>query len=132
MIRPTHVLVVDDDADLRDMLLAIFGIAGVEVETAANGLQALSTLDARVPDVILLDIGLPIYSGYEVCRRIRRLQGGQQIVIIAQTGWGAKEDRERTHEAGFNQHLVKPIDPQALMTLLGTMTVPNAIPNPLP
>ena len=79
--------------------------------------------------MILLDIGLPIYSGYDVCRRIRQMPGGEQIVIFAQTGWGAKEDRELSREAGFNHHLVKPIDPNALMKLLAALSIPNATQN---
>ncbi len=71
--------------------------------------------------MILLDIGLPKLTGYEACRRIRQQPGGKELVIIAQTGWGQEEDRQRTHEAGFDHHMVKPVDPQALMKLLAEL-----------
>ena len=74
------------------------------------------------PDVILLDIGLPKLNGYEACRRIREQPGGKEVVIIAQTGWGQDEDRQRTHDAGFDHHMVKPVDPTALMKLLAGLS----------
>lgn len=123
------ILVVDDNRDGADSLSIILRAMGNQTRIAYDGAQAIEVAKEFHPDVILLDIGLPSLSGYEVCRRIRQLPGGQQIVIIAQTGWSAKEDRERTREAGFNLHLVKPIDPQALMTLLATLKMPNAIQN---
>jgi CheY-like chemotaxis protein len=67
---------------------------------------------------VLLDIGLPKLDGHEVCRRIRKQPGGKQIIMIAQTGWGQVEDRQRTCEAGFDHHMVKPLDPHALRKLL--------------
>lgn len=70
------------------------------------------------PDVILLDIGLPKLTGYEASRRIREQPWGNDVVLIALTGWGQEEDRRRSHEAGFDHHMVKPVDPEALMNLL--------------
>ncbi len=70
------------------------------------------------PDVILLDIGLPKVNGYDACRRIRQATEGPQPLIIAQTGWGQEEDRQKTRDAGFDHHMVKPVDPDLLMKLL--------------
>ena len=70
------------------------------------------------PEILLFDIGLPKLNGYEACRRIREQPWGKDMVLIAVTGWGQDEDRRRSREAGFDDHLVKPVDPQALMTLL--------------
>lgn len=78
------------------------------------------------PGVILLDIGLPKLNGYEACRRIREQPWGKESVIIAQTGWGQDEDRQRTHDAGFDHHLVKPVDPTALDKLLASMDAAKA------
>jgi CheY-like chemotaxis protein len=77
-----------------------------------------------LPDVVLLDIGLLRLDGYQACRRIREQPWGRAMVLIAVTGWGQEEDRQRSHEAGFDHHLVKPVDPHALMKLLaGLQTV---------
>ena len=93
-------------------------IMGNEVRTAKDGLQAVEAAAAFQPDVILLDIGMPKLNGYEACRRIREQPGGQKAVLIALTGWGQDEDKRRSAEAGFNHHLVKPVDPAALGELL--------------
>lgn len=113
-----RILVVDDNRDSADSLSMLLKMMGNQTRTAYDGAEAISVTEEFQPDVILLDIGLPLINGYEVCRRIRQQPGGGQIVIIAQTGWGAKEDRDRTCEAGFNLHLVKPIDPHDMMKLL--------------
>ena len=73
--------------------------------------------------MVLLDIGLPKLNGYEACRRIREQPWGKGMVLIALTGWGQEEDRRRSHEAGFDHHMVKPVDPHALMKLLAGLTV---------
>jgi CheY-like chemotaxis protein len=79
-------------------------------------------LRAHHPWLARLDIGLAKLNGYEACRRIREQPGGEALVIIAQTGWGQDENRERTHEAGFDHHMVKPVDPQTLMKLLAELS----------
>ncbi len=86
-------------------------------------LHARCTSDRRLSSSTRrdLDIGLPKLNGYETCRCIRKQAGGSKPVIIAQTGWGQNEDRQRTHEAGFNHHLVKQVDPAALMKLLASL-----------
>lgn len=93
-------------------------ILGNDTHTAYDGEEAVAAADRFRPEVILLDIGLPKRNGYEVCRHIRDQPWGKQLVIIAQTGWGQEEDRQRSHDAGFDYHLVKPVDPTALMKML--------------
>jgi thiamine-phosphate pyrophosphorylase len=83
--------------------------------------EAVSVAEAFRPDVLLLDIGMPKLNGFEACRRIREQPWGRKMVLIAQTGWGTEEDRQRSREAGFDHHLVKPVAPQALMALMAEM-----------
>jgi CheY-like chemotaxis protein len=87
--------------------------------------EAVAAAAEYRPDVVLLDIGLPGLNGYEACRRIRRLPGGGGVVLIAQTGWGQEEDIRLSREAGFDRHLVKPVDPHDLMQLLADMSIAN-------
>ena len=113
-----RILVVDDNQDGADSLSMMLKMMGNDTHTAYDGEEAVvAALEFR-PNVILLDIGLPKLTGYEVCRHLRQHTLGNDLVIIAQTGWGQDDDRQRTHEAGFDHHMVKPVDPQALMKLL--------------
>ncbi len=86
--------------------------------TAYNGLEALQSAATFRPDVMLLDIGLPKLNGYEVARHVRRQPGGGHITLIALTGWGQEEDKRRATEAGFDHHMTKPVDVEALEKLL--------------
>ena len=115
---------------------AVAKLMGIEYEILGNrDGRLLPTLEARFeliglirrfqPDLILLDLGLPKLNGYEACRRIRQQSVGVKPVIVAQTGWGQEEDRQRTREAGFDHHFVKPIDPDAHMNLLATLIPAN-------
>jgi signal transduction histidine kinase len=113
-----RILVVDDNRDGADSLSGLLAALGNDTCTAYDGAEAVAAAGEFRPDVILLDIGLPKLNGYEACRRIRQLPGGSGVVLIAQTGWGQEEDRQRTREAGFDRHLVKPVDPEELMQLL--------------
>lgn len=113
-----RVLIVDDSRDGADSLAMILDLMGNETRTAYDGEEAVAAADEFRPEVILLDIGLPKLNGYETCRRIRQEPWGKQILIIAQTGWGQEDVRLRTQEAGFNHHLVKPVDTAELMRLL--------------
>jgi CheY-like chemotaxis protein len=115
-------LIVDDNRDSADSLSMMLKIRGNATRTAYDGEAAVTTAREYRPDVILLDIGLPKLNGYEACRRIRQQPGGKSPIIIAQTGWGQDEDRQRTLESGFDYHLVKPVDPQALMELLAELS----------
>ncbi len=95
---------------------------GHETQTAHDGLEAIEAAERLRPDVVLLDIGLPKLNGYEVCRRIRQQPWGKDLVLVALTGWGQEEDRQRSTEAGFDTHLVKPVDHEALAELLASLS----------
>ena len=111
---PLRVLVVDDNADAADSLVALLDALGHTTSVARDGPEGLRLALEAQPDLVLLDIGLPGMSGYEVARAIRRNQGVRQIVLIALTGWGAQSDQQQSHEAGFDQHLTKPVSLEAL------------------
>ncbi len=111
---PMRVLVVDDNADAADSLVALLEALGHTTSVARDGPEGLRLALEAQPDLVLLDIGLPGMSGYEVARAIRRNQGVRQIVLIALTGWGAQSDQQQSHEAGFDQHLTKPVSLEAL------------------
>jgi signal transduction histidine kinase/ActR/RegA family two-component response regulator len=113
-----RVLVVDDNRDAADMLAEMLGMSGFETAVEYTGEAALRAVAARPPDALLLDIGLPDMDGYQVCRRIRAMPGLAQPVLIAVTGWGQESDREQAHAAGFDAHLTKPTDPDAVIDLL--------------
>jgi CheY-like chemotaxis protein/anti-sigma regulatory factor (Ser/Thr protein kinase) len=112
-----RVLVADDNPDLVDSLATLLRLSGFEVETARDGLEAVAAALRFRPSLILLDLGMPRLDGYSACRRIRELPGGQSIAILAQTGWGQEEDRQRSLDAGFDGHLIKPVDPMALIRI---------------
>ena len=113
-----RVLVVDDNVDSAASLSLLLGLTGNAVEVAYDGEAAVRAARDFAPDVILLDIGLPKLNGYEACRLIRKSPGGAGVVIVAQTGWGQDDDRQKSADAGFDFHLVKPVDPAALERLL--------------
>jgi CheY-like chemotaxis protein len=115
-----RVMVVDDNQDSADSLAMLLRILGHDVRTAHDGVAALGLAAAFLPDVVVLDIGLPKLNGYQVARRIRE-QRGAGPVLIAMTGWGQQEDRRRSREAGFDHHMTKPIDFNALKALLAEM-----------
>jgi CheY-like chemotaxis protein len=96
----------------------LLNVAGHETHTAHDGLDAVEAAERLRPDVALLDIGLPKLNGLDVCRRIRAEPWGQNMTLLALTGWGQDEDRRMAKEAGFDQHLVKPVDYASLMRLL--------------
>ncbi len=118
-----RILVVDDNQDGADSLSEMLKIMGNDTRTAYDGQAAVDAAGEFGPNVILLDIGLPKLNGYEACRRIREQPGGERIVLIAVTGWGQDDDRRRSHVAGFDHHMVKPVDPRALMELLAGLDV---------
>lgn len=113
-----RVLVVDDNVDAASSLAMMLRIMGNEVRTAFDGQEAVEATGEFVPDVILLDIGMPRLNGYQACRRIRELYPDRNVLVIALTGWGQPEDRQRAHEAGFDSHLVKPVEPARLEKLI--------------
>jgi signal transduction histidine kinase/CheY-like chemotaxis protein len=113
-----RVLVVDDNVDAAQALAMLLEVCGHETHIAHDGLAALEAAERLRPDVLLLDIGLPKLNGYEACRRIRQCQWGKEMVIIALTGWGQDVDRRRSHESGFDHHIVKPVEHTELIRLL--------------
>ncbi len=117
---PRRVLVLDDNRDGADTLQMILELAGYETCVVHDGLDALAEAARFRPDVILLDIGLPEMNGYDVCRRVRKSPGGDAMVLIALTGRGQDEDRVRSRDAGFDHHLVKPVEPASLLQLLAS------------
>ena len=113
-----RILIVDDNRDAATSLGMLLQLGGCETEMAFDGLSAVETGARFHPDVILMDIGLPGIDGYEAAQRIRREPWGQPVMLIAVTGWAQEEDRERSKQAGFDAHLVKPVDHAALVKLL--------------
>lgn len=99
-------------------LAMLIELMGHEVQTASDGVEALEVAEAFRPDVILLDIGMPRMNGYEASRRIRMKEWGSSVRLIALTGWGQEEDMRMAEEAGFDQHLVKPVEADALREAL--------------
>ncbi len=116
---PRHrILVVDDNRDGAASLAMLLAVMGNDTRTAHDGLEGVELAEAYRPDLIVLDIGLPKLNGYDACRRIREQSWAKGIIIVAATGWGQEEDRRRSHEAGFDHHLVKPVDAAEVVRLL--------------
>jgi CheY-like chemotaxis protein/two-component sensor histidine kinase len=113
-----RVLVVDDNVDAAEMLAALVALDGHEVRTAANGAAALEILRDFRPDVAFLDIGLPGMSGYELAMTIRRDPRLRGLLLVAVTGWGQAEDRQKSKAAGFDDHLTKPVDPGRVLAVV--------------
>jgi len=113
-----RILLVDDNWDSVESLALLLTLEGFETKTAHDGLEAVEKAGSFRPDVVLLDIGLPLMSGYDVCRSIRAEPWGKDITVLALTGWGHEDDRRRTAAAGFTGHLVKPVDFGVLMKQL--------------
>ena len=118
---PVRILVVDDNRDSADSLGLLLELVGNEVRVVHDGQTAVDVANEFQPNVVLLDIGLPVLNGYDAARRIREQPWGKQAVMIAVTGWGEEVDRQRSKQAGFDYHLVKPVDLDALTALLTTV-----------
>lgn len=115
---PRSVLIADDNRDALESLAALLSMHGHQVHVAADGGEALAQAERVRPDVVLLDIGMPGLTGYEVARRIRASDWGQQMLLVALTGWGQAEDQARARAAGFDHHITKPLDLERLLGLL--------------
>ena len=113
-----RVLVVDDNRDAAESLAILLKLGGHETYIAHDGLEAVEKAAQLSPDFSLLDIGLPKINGFEAARRIRQLSHGKRPVLVALTGWAQDADRQKSREAGFNAHIVKPVDPDILANLL--------------
>lgn len=116
--HPVRVLIVDDNHDARATLGTLVQMAGYDVHGAADGAMALQLAAHLRPDVILMDLGMPRMDGLEAAREIRRRPWGRNVFLVAVTGWGLAEDRKRSREAGFDQHLVKPVGVAQLLRIL--------------
>jgi CheY-like chemotaxis protein len=115
-----RVLVVDDSVDAAESLAMLLEFEGHETHKAHDGADAVRTAERLRPDIVLMDIGLPILNGYEACRRIRSQAWGAPITMVAITGWGQEDDREQSSAAGFDLHLVKPVDHDELLRVVGS------------
>lgn len=117
-----EVLVVEDNEDAADTLAMLLEAMGYRVSVARTGLEGLAMVREKRPRLVFCDLGLPEIDGLQVCRGVRALPLGTQPVMVALTGWGREDDRRRTAEAGFDYHLVKPVDMKALQGVLGALT----------
>lgn len=116
--RARRILVVDDHKDAARVLGILLNSLGHEVQTANDGRQALDAMASFRPEIVFCDIGLPNIDGYEVARRVRQQRDLDGIKLVALTGWGQDQDKQRTREAGFDHHLVKPVAVKTLRELL--------------
>jgi CheY-like chemotaxis protein len=116
-----RVMVVDDNRDSAETMAMLLELLGHEIRVAHDGLQALELAEQFRPHALLLDIGMPRLNGYEVCSRLRKQLWGRDMLLIAVTGWGQETDQRRSREAGFDAHLVKPVEPLALQDALARL-----------
>ena len=116
-----RILVVDDNHDSALSQAMMLSIMGHQTRTAHDGESAVACAESFLPEVVLLDIGLPKLNGYEVAQRIREQPWGASMFLIAVTGWGQEEDRQRSTEVGLNVHMVKPVEPAALEKILADL-----------
>lgn len=112
------VLVVDDNHDAAMSLSMLMSVLGYENRVAYDGVEALSEADSFMPDVVLLDLGMPGMDGFETCRCIRQRQWGSRAAVIAVTGYGSADDRAKSAAAGFDLHLLKPVSPVVMAETL--------------
>ena len=131
VMRRHRVLVVDDNRDSGESLAVLLRLHGSEVRVAYEGRLALEAATWMKPNVVICDIGMPGMSGYEVARRLRQEPWGRSATLIALTGWGQEDDRRRSDEAGFDHHLVKPVDPARLLELLSRVPTDERLPTSL-
>jgi CheY-like chemotaxis protein len=117
--RRMKVLVVDDNQDAADSLAALLEIDGFDVRAVYDGAAAIAAVAQSQPDMIILDLGMPGMDGYETARAIRQRPGAERILLLALTGWGQSDARRRTLEAGFDHHLVKPVELEQIIRLAG-------------
>jgi CheY-like chemotaxis protein len=117
-----RVLVVDDNTDNAELLKILLEEEGHETFMAHDGVEGLAAAERLRPDVVLMDLGLPRIDGFDACRRIREQSWGKQILMIAITGWGQDVDRRKSQEAGFDHHLVKPVEASDISALMSGAT----------
>lgn len=107
--KGNRILVVDDNVDAAESAGEILRLLGNEVSVVHDGLAAVTAVEEWRPDIVLLDIGLPGIDGYEVAKRVRQSPHGKGVMLVALTGWGQDQDKQRTSDSGFDQHWVKPV-----------------------
>ena len=117
-VAPRRIVVADDNEDSAQSFAMLLSFSGHEVRIAHDGEEALDAMRDFRPDIAFLDIGMPRLSGYEVAELVRAEPWGREMKLIAVTGWGQPDDKARARSAGFDQHLVKPIDPTDVERLL--------------
>jgi len=115
-----RVLLVDDDQDVARSMARFIRLLGHDIRVAFDGVEAVEMAGEFKPDVVLMDIGLPKVNGYDVAREMRSKPWGEKMILVAVTGWGRESDRRRSHEAGFDRHLTKPMEPDMLEALLNS------------
>ncbi|MBK6540110.1 MAG: response regulator [Flavobacteriales bacterium] len=120
-VLPRRILIVDDNEDAANMMAMLLGKLGHEVLVAHNGEQAVEMGGRTEPNVVLMDLGMPVMDGYNACQLMRRTPWGERAVIVALSGWGQPEDRIKTQGAGFDEHLVKPITAATLLAMLASL-----------
>jgi CheY-like chemotaxis protein len=121
--------VVDDNVDAAESLAVLLRLDGHEVRVACDGPTALTAVQAERPDVVILDLGMPGMDGFEVARRLRGQPGSDGLLLVALTGWAQADDRRRCYEAGFDGHMPKPVEPDALRQFFAH---PKLLRNPAP
>jgi PAS domain S-box-containing protein len=120
-VTARRILIVDDSQDGAESLAMLLELGGHETHQVHDGMSAIEAAGRIRPDVVLLDIGLPRLNGYEVCRRIRKEEWGKDMVLVALTGWGQEDDRQQSRDAGFDSHMVKPVDHDVLERFLASL-----------
>jgi CheY-like chemotaxis protein len=123
LMAARRIVVADDNHDSADVLATLLGLHGHDVRVAHDGIEVLAIADTFKPHVVLLDLGMPKMDGYETARQTRQRPWGKDAMLVALTGWGQQQDRQRTAEAGFDAHLVKPVTDSDLFHLLATTKV---------
>jgi CheY-like chemotaxis protein len=120
-VTARRILIVDDNHDAADSLGMLLNLLGADVYIVHDGQAALEALQKYRPAVMFLDLGMPGMDGFEVAHRARQQLEGLDVTLVALTGWGQEEDRRRSREAGFDHHLIKPVDMNALQALLASL-----------
>jgi CheY-like chemotaxis protein len=116
--RQRRVVIVEDNADAREMLQMLLAVEGHEVDIAEDGRDGLALIERLQPDIALIDIGLPLLNGYDVARSLRARCQGPPVLLVALTGYGQPEDRQRALAAGFDEHLIKPVSLDRLTQIM--------------
>ncbi|HEX6707265.1 MAG TPA: response regulator [Albitalea sp.] len=124
MSTSRRVLLIDDNLDAAESLAQLLALSGHDARTAGDGARALRLAEDFRPEIVFCDLGLPGMSGYEVARHLRAMPFGRDMVLAALTGYGQPGDREKTAQAGFDAHLVKPVDPAVIESFLDDYGVP--------